>query len=208
MSNQDVSNQDVVKKTIEVYNKTADKYASTHLDISPIKDLADQFIKNLIGPKILDAGCGPGRDVKYFLEQGLNPIGIDLSPALIKIASKNVSGAKFIEMDMRDLAFESELFDGIWACASFLHLPKKDAKIALGQFFNVLKRKGLLSISVKAGLGERFVEKKEYNGFSKFYSFYSEEEIKGIISNEGFKIQMVTVNNKNDNWINVFAIKP
>jgi ubiquinone/menaquinone biosynthesis C-methylase UbiE len=199
--------QNVIKKTIIACNKTAQEYANAHLDINTIKELIDEFIKNLKGKNILDAGCGLGRDVKYFLEQGLNPIGIDLSQALIKIASENVPKAKLIEMDMRNLTFQNETFDGIWACASFLHLPKKDAKTALRQFFNVLKPKGLLSISVKAGLGERFVEKKEYNGFSKFYSFYSEEEITELISSQGFKIQTITIDNKNEDWINVFAIK-
>lgn len=198
---------DVTKKTIETYNKTAHKYASSHQDIVPIKELLDEFIKNLSGPKILDVGCGPGRDVKYFSDQGLEPIGIDLSKALLTKASEIAPNAKFIEMDMRNLAFEKESFDGIWACASFLHLPKKEASIALAQFYRVLIKGGILSISVKAGQGERFVEKDEYLGFSKFYSFYSEDEIVALINSQGFKILKITIDKKKDTWINIFAIK-
>jgi len=199
--------QNIIKKTITSYDKTAQEYASTHLDITPIKQLIDEFIKNLNGKNILDVGCGTGRDVKYFLEQGLNPIGIDLSKNLLEIALKNVPNAHFLEMDMRDLTFQKEQFDGIWACASFLHLPKTEAKIALNQFFKVLKPKGLLSISVKSGIGERFVKKKEYKGFSKFYSFYSQQEIKELISSQGFKIEKITIDHKKEDWINIFAIK-
>lgn len=124
-----MSVKNIVAKTIQTYEETAEGYYKTHFDINEIKNITDFFIQNLKGAKILDIGCGPGRDAKYFYEHDLKVIGIDLTSNFVKMASKNVPNAKFIQMDMRKLDFPENTFDGIWACASFPHIPKKEAKI-------------------------------------------------------------------------------
>ena len=77
---------DVVKNTIETYDKIAEEYAKTWGDINLIKKYADLFLRFLKGRKILDVGCGPGRDSEYFSERGLEVTGIDLSRNFLKIA--------------------------------------------------------------------------------------------------------------------------
>lgn len=104
---------DVVKTTIQTYENLAKDYSRTHLDIREIKKVADFFITYLKGPKVLDVGCGPGRDAKYFSEHGLEVVGIDLAKSFIKIASQNAPQATFLKMDMRNLEFGKETFDGI-----------------------------------------------------------------------------------------------
>ena len=126
-----MTDNNVVAKTIKTYEELAEDYYKTHFDINEIKNIADFFIQNLKGQKILDIGCGPGRDAKYFSENGLEVTGIDLTSNFVKMASQNVPNAKFIQMDMRNLDFAENTFDGIWACASFLHIPKEDAKNTL-----------------------------------------------------------------------------
>jgi ubiquinone/menaquinone biosynthesis C-methylase UbiE len=196
-----------VAKTIQTYEEFAEDYYNTHFDINEIKNIADFFIQNLKGQKILDVGCGPGRDAKYFSEHGLDVIGIDLTSNFVKMASKNVPNAKFIQMDMRNLNFSENSFDGIWACASFLHIPKNEAKNTLLGFERVLKPNGFLYISVKQGTEEKFVKKEEYRGKIKFFAFYTEEEFKNLIKSCNFKILKVIIDKKKDTWINVFAIK-
>ena len=135
----------VVAKTIETYEELVEDYHKTHFNI----DMAPQqsfFIENLTGKKILDIGCGPGRDAKFFFENGFEVVGIDLTSNFIKIASKLVPNAKFIKMDMRKLEFPENYFDGVWVCASFLHIPKEEAKSTLLEFRKVLKTGGLMYV--------------------------------------------------------------
>ena len=194
-------------KGIELYEKIAEDYYKTHFDINEIKKIADFFIQNLKGQKILDIGCGPGRDAKYFSEHGLDVTGIDLTSNFVKIASRNVPNAEFIQMDMKSLNFPENTFDSIWACASFLHIPKEDAENTLLGFRKVLKPTGLICISVKQGVGEKFVEKKEYKGRTRFFAFYNKNEFKNLIESCNFKIIKVMIDKKKETWINVFATK-
>ena len=200
--------KDVVAKTIQTYEKLAEEYYRTHFDIYEIKPLADYFISNLTGLEVLDVGCGPGRDSKYFSEHGLTVTGIDLTDKFIHMASQNVPAAKFILMDMRQLDFPADSFAGIWACASFLHLPKKDAPATLLGFKNVLKTGGLLYFSVKQGEGEKFVAKEEYRGQTKFFAFYTLLELQKLFAATGLEIIQTSQDvKKNNTWINIFARK-
>jgi len=197
--------EDVVAKTIESYEALAGDHHTEHLeDINEIKCHADFFISNLKGKRVLDVGSGPGRDAKYFASHGLNVAGIDLSQKLITLAAKNVPAARFIKMDMRKLEFPESTFDGIWACASFLHIPKKEASSTLLEFRRVLRPGGLLFIAVKEGAGEGWMEKE---GRPRFFALYTEDELGGLIESCGFRILDVIGEKKKSMWLNFFAIK-
>ncbi|VVB61287.1 Ubiquinone biosynthesis O-methyltransferase [uncultured archaeon] len=205
----DALKKDVVSETIETYEATAADFykREEHFDIPEIIVFADFFIKKLKGKKILDIGCGPGRDSKYFSGNGLDVTGIDAASSFIKIASKNVPAAKFIKMDMRKLDFPGNSFDGIWACASFLHIPKSEARNTLIGISCVLKPRGILYISVKEGSEEKVLKKEEYLGRAKFFAFYTQKEFEDLIVSCGFEIIETRIDKKADTWINVFAIK-
>jgi ubiquinone/menaquinone biosynthesis C-methylase UbiE len=199
--------KDVVAKTIRIYEKIADEYYKKHSNIDVVIEAIKFFIKHLNGKKILDIGCGPGSAAKYFSEHNLDVTGIDLTSNFIKIASKDVPSAKFIQMDMRHLNFSDSSFDGIWACASFLHIPKKDAKGTMLGFRRVLKPGGLLYVLVKEGTGEKFVGK--HVSRKRFFAFYTGEELKKLVESCGFKIikSHSETNKENIRWISVFATK-
>ena len=199
--------KDVIKETVETYEKIAVEYSQRNLDVKLVEHLLAYFIENLKGKKILDVGCGHGRDAKYLSERGFEVVGIDLSRSLLKIARRMAPKAKFLLMDMRDLKFGDEEFDGIWSCASFLHIPKREALKTLKEFRRVLKPGGLLYLGVKKGEGERMVEKEHYKGGKKFFAFYTEKELKDMLKKVGFKVEEVVIEKKRDTWINVFARK-
>ncbi len=206
-----LNQEDEVAKTIQTYEKTAKDYFNARNDINIIKDLADYFLENIPGHKVLDIGCGPGRDARYFLEHGLEVTGIDMTANFIKLAVTNAPKANFKKMDMRNLGFADESFDGIWSCASFLHIPKKQAKNTLQGFHRVLRPQGLLYISVKQGNGEKNVVNKRYkDGRSKFFAFYSKDELKKLLLSCDFKIIKISTNifeETLDQWVNIFATK-
>jgi len=202
-------NKNTTKKTIQAYNETAKHYESLHNDIQEIETMIKDFIRIIPGKKILDVGCAHGRDAKYFTENGFQVTGIDLSKNLLALARKNAPQAKFLQMDMRNLHFIDNAFDGIWACASFLHLPKKDALKTLQEFRRVLQNQGVLYLGVKKGLGEQWIERKENQGQQKFFAFYSKKEIGCLVKQAGFQIiKIICESDKRGNfWINVFARK-
>lgn len=198
---------DVVKKTIETYEQMADLYNSLYPDVN--KYNIDFFIDKLNGDKILDIGCGSGRDAEYFVSKGLDVTGIDLSNRFIEISQAKVPKAKFIKMDMRNINFPVNSFDGIWSMASILHIPKLEVKDTIIKFREVLKTNGIIYLSVKLGEGEKFVKRDRYKGLEKFFAFYTESEIADLLKNCGFEIIKLSLYKvpKQDIWIDVFAIK-
>jgi ubiquinone/menaquinone biosynthesis C-methylase UbiE len=202
--------EEKIAKTIKTYEETAEEFSRIHGDIEKYTKIpADFFMKKVKGKRILDVGCGPGRDSKYFSDKGFDVTGIDLTKNFIKIASKNAPKAKFMLMDMRKLEFPDNSFDGLWACASLLHIPKEDAESTLKEFRRVLVPKGLIFISVKKGSGEKMMfRKEEYKGGEKFFAFYSEDELKRVVEMCGFKVLSIRAQEKGETtWISLFAFK-
>lgn len=197
-----------VSVTIQTFNDLAEEYAKSRMDIGIVRHLADFFLKHLDGKKVLDIGCGPGRDAKYFAEHGCSVTGIDLAEKFLAIAARqHIPGARFLKMDMRRLAFPDNSFDGIWACASLHHLPKEEAKEAIAEWQRVLRSKGLLFVSVKEGTEEGIQQYDKNHGKPKFFSFYSKEQLQQIVTGAGFQILNTLVEKKEFTWISIFAQK-
>ena len=99
--------------TIDYYNKNADAFYESTID-ADMSAQYDMFEKRLYaGARILDCGCGSGRDSKYFLDNGYEVVAIDGSEELCKKASE-LTGIVVINMLFQDIDFEDE-FDGVWA---------------------------------------------------------------------------------------------
>jgi len=177
-----------IKKTIKFYDKNIEEYTKNTVKLQD-KNVLKKFVAYL--PKkarILDLGCGFGRDCKFFIKKGFDTYGVDFSSEMIRKAKKYAKSAKFFVMDMRKLSFENEFFSGIWCSAALLHLKKKDAVKALQEIKRVLKKGGLLYLSLKSGKGEKIVKDKRYKGASKFYAYYSKKEITDLLKKNNFKI--------------------
>ena len=202
-----MSKDNLVSKTIQTYNTCAESYFHDHYDISEVRDVIDFFIQNLKGVEVLDVGCGPGRDAKYFSSHNLKVIGVDLSDRFLNIASKNVPSAKFIQMDMSILDFSENAFDGIWVCASFLHIQKKDAMDTLIGLRRILKPGGLMYVNVEKGTQEKLLGKEEYKNKPRLISFYTAEEFGKLVKACGLNILKKIVDEDPYGWIKVFATK-
>ena len=136
-------------KTIEYYNQNADMFAQgTRLvDFTVVQE---QFTKMLpVGSRILDFGCGSGRDTKYFLEKGYRVEATDGSSELCKLASA-FTGIEVKEMLFQDLDASGK-YEGIWAGSSILHLSKKELLPVIRKMCDALKDNGVIYTSFKYG---------------------------------------------------------
>ncbi len=190
---------DPVQETIRCYDATAEEYASHWLDPSAMARQREFFSMNLVGPRVLDLGCGPGRDAKSFREMGLEVTGIDLSSELLDIAQGLVPRVRFVRMDMRRLGFAAGSFHGVWACASFLHIPHREALATMREIHRVLSPGGFLYLSVKEGEGQGFTEK------GTFYAYYHAEELRRLAREAGFEVLLLSEVSSHVVFLDLFA---
>ena len=139
--------------TVDYYNANAKQFYSNTVGVD-MSELHARFLAQVPkGGLILDAGCGSGRDSKAFLDQGFRVNAFDASPELALLATE-LTGQ---QVAVRSFAQVEEIacYDGIWACASLLHLPEQGISAALQQLWRALKPDGLLYVSFKVGESER-----------------------------------------------------
>jgi ubiquinone/menaquinone biosynthesis C-methylase UbiE len=207
---------DHVKGTIAVYNSIAAQYAVQAEAHAPEPE-REKFVQMIPkGGNVLDAGCGSGRDSAYFEHYGLEVTGIDLCEPLLAIARKVAFNAEFINQDLRKINFPENSFDGIWACASLLHLKHHEIPPVLSTFFKILKPGGVLLILVKAGTTDKFTIEPSIPDKARYYSYFSKDEIKEYVINAKFSLGELYTYNEVDrfsdgyptDWIACFAKKP
>lgn len=114
-------------KTLTYYNQNAQTFIS-HTQAINFQDTQERFLCHLRpGARILDFGCGSGRDTRYFLQQDYSVDAIDGSEELCRLASQ-YTGIPVRQMLFQDLDCRDN-YDSIWACASILHLRMEELTI-------------------------------------------------------------------------------
>lgn len=165
-----------MNNTLDYYHNNAQKFVSGTLDVE-FTETQDKFLSYLPEKSmILDFGCGSGRDTRYFLSKGYKVDAIDGSETLCKIATDN-TGIKVQQMLFSQLD-ENEKYDGIWACASVLHLTKEELKTVLSKMIRAVKTNGYIYVSFKYGefegyRGERYFTDFTEDTFYRFLTFVS-----------------------------------
>ena len=138
-----------MNKTIDYYNLNAKKFIENTLN-ADMHITQERFLRLLTENRfILDFGCGSGRDTKYFLEKGYRVEATDGSSELCKLASA-FTGIEVKEMLFQDLDASGK-YEGIWACSSILHLPKKELLPVIRKMCDALKDNGVIYTSFKYG---------------------------------------------------------
>lgn len=135
--------------TIDYYNENVKKFIDETASVD-FKHIQDEFLELLPeNTKILDFGCGSGRDTKYFLEHGCSVDAVDGSLELCKAASE-YTGIAVKHMLFQDLK-EKEMYDGIWACASILHVKRGELPDIIRKMSLATKANGIIYLSFKYG---------------------------------------------------------
>ena len=135
--------------TLDFYEANAEKYAAESLTHDVLDDRG-RFISRLPrGARILDLGCGSGRDSFAFSRLGFEAVPVDGSMNMCREAEKytglTVRCLTFSELDY------TEEFDGVWACASLLHVPSAELPEVLGRVRRALRREGVFFCCFKEG---------------------------------------------------------
>ena len=139
----------ISNKTLEYYDKNAEEFSTGTLNVD-FADIQNQFLTLMPkGGLILDFGCGSGRDTKYFLDKGYEVEAVDGSGKMCEYAS-NYTGITVKQMLFQELN-EVEKYDGIWACASILHVPGISLPDILERMSKAAKGNGVIYVSFKYG---------------------------------------------------------
>lgn len=172
------------------YDANAERFTASSLamDVSPqLRAFAASLPR---GGHVCDAGCGAGRDAAWLLDQGFEVTGFDISAAMIASARALTHGrARFLHAGFANAPLEAQSFDGIWALASLLHLPKSEVQPALARLLGALKPGGLLVFSLKEGAGEAI------DALGRPMAFYSVDEVRDLarhVAEPGAEIDIVT----------------
>ena len=168
--------------TLDYYNKNSEEYFNSTLNVD-MTNTYKAFLKLLPkGGKILDLGCGSGRDSMNFMKLGYEVIAVDGAKKLAKRASvllrKEVIVSTFEELELK------EKFHGIWACASLLHIKREDLKTVLNNLYNNLDDNGVFYMSFKYG------EKEYVDDKNRYFNCFTDESIISFI-NENTKYNIL-----------------
>lgn len=191
-------------KTIAYYNQNADSFVQGTVSVD-FKETQDKFLKALTGKKILDFGCGSGRDTKYFIDAGFDVVAIDGSEELCKCASA-YTGIQVKHMLFQNLD-DMDCYDGIWACSSILHLSKDELKIVFSKMSNALRTNGIIYTSFKYGDFEgerngRFFTDFTIDIFKEFI-----KNVKDIVIEEYWITGDVRLGREEEKWLNLILRK-
>jgi 2-polyprenyl-3-methyl-5-hydroxy-6-metoxy-1,4-benzoquinol methylase len=184
--------------TVEYYNQNESDFIKRTINV----DMSHAYIRFLevipAGARILDAGCGSGRDSKYFVEHGLDVVAIDASEKMVN-HTREYAGVKVEQLRFDQLQYKEE-FDGVWACASLLHVRKEEFVSAFENLVTALKSGGVIYVSLKQS------ESKVPDG-GRHFSYYSTGELNGIISDQpGLELLDLWILEREDcTWINFLA---
>jgi SAM-dependent methyltransferase len=138
-------------------NNYYEQHANSFFDETVGVDMTPLYGRFLPGlpdaAAILDAGCGSGRDALCFARLGHHVRAFDASPSLVSLAERHL-GQPVECLRFQDVNWNNQ-FDGIWACASLLHVPAAELPGVMQRLRNALKPRGILYASFKYGKGER-----------------------------------------------------
>ena len=187
--------------TLKYYDENAESFVSGTLDAG-FSEVQNKFIRYIPkGGYILDFGCGSGRDTKFFLENGFRVDAIDGSEKLCEIASKN-TGITVKRMLFSELE-EKDKYDGIWACASILHLTKEELLDVMKRMIRAVRTDGYIYTSFKYGEFEGYRKDRYFTDFTEVSFQKFNMGFSGISIVEEWISSDVRPGRGNEKWLNL-----
>ncbi len=165
--------------TYDAYARVFDQEFEHHLAVYNT-DHAERFLA-AVGPEgeILDLASGPGNCAAFFVGRGYRVLCGDLSEAMVDLC--RLKGLRAERMDLETFSLDRR-FDGIWANACLLHLPKASIPSTLDRIAAHLLPRGIFACSVKEGGGEGMVSDPEYRGAERYFSYFKDPEFLELLA--------------------------
>lgn len=194
-----------MNETLKYYDDNAEEFVRNTINVN-FAEIQEKFIKLLPdGGKILDFGCGSGRDASYFYKRGFLVDAVDGSAELCKLAGR-YSGINVRQMLFSELNAVEE-YDGIWACSSILHLPIAELKEVMIKILCALKNYGWFYASFKYGEFEGVRNGRYFTDFTKesFERFIS--DMSGFSIKESWLSDDARSDRSDEKWLNLILQK-
>lgn len=178
---------DGVVDTKTLYKRIADAYDKSFSDPS---DGIDEFL--LLLPEnanVLDAGCGNGIDAAYLESKGHQVNAFDLSEEMLSYARERTEEVTYTRADFLEFDYGVNLYDGILASYSLIHLPKKILPQALSRIYKGLKDGGYFFVGMQSGeSAEQYIDEPLVPDTRFFMNVVSRDELEGLLTDAGFTI--------------------
>lgn len=197
------------QRMADAYDQIAAAFAATHsampMNLIALGERFLTFAKP--GARILDLGCGAGRDMAWLAGQGVRVVGADLSRGMLKEARIHTR-SPLARMDLRRLSFGDGQFGGVWCNAALLHIPKAEVPSALREICRVLLPGGILLLGLQAGDDEGW-EPLPYSPVERFFARYARAEAENLIQQAGFSIRHAEITaGGSRTWLQFLATAP
>ncbi len=196
---------DSTSQTLEYYDKNSERFLADTTNVE-FGELQSRFVSMLpVGGRILDLGCGSGRDSLAFLKAGFEVDAVDGSRHMVE-AAKSLTG-----LDVAQALFDEYepdgLYDGIWACSSLLHVASDELPCLIERYSKALKPNGIFYLSFKLG---------DYEGMrnGRWFTDLTEGSFRKLIGKiEGITISEIDITadvrqgRSDEKWLNAWCVR-
>jgi SAM-dependent methyltransferase len=169
-------------------------------------DLMDALTARLPARALVaDLGCGPGHDGPRLVRAGHRVVGIDRSAGMAAIAVQPLDG-RVARGDLRFLPLAAGCLDGIWCCASLLHVPHDQTPAVLAEMRRVLRPGGHLALITALGDGTRLEPVPYAPDLGRWYFYRRADELAGQLEAAGLAVLSVSEEVTNRHWLKALCV--
>ena len=204
------STTQLVLQTIDAYERSAKEcVARRNKRRHRRPPLLAKWIQRLpADARLLDLGCGGGQDAGDLDRRGYRVMGVDRTSALLSEGRRRYRSLSLVRADFRFLPFQAKSFDGLWAGASLMHLPKPDARRTLADLYRLVRPGGLFAATVTHGVKSSLVTDGWVPG--RYFARWRKDELARAVRRAGWNIlelKIITNRERKGRWVNLLAQK-